>query len=314
MKLGIVVVYLVSERNEKLLDLHLSQIEKNTCVPYTIYGSANRLLPQFRHKLEQHPEVKICDCVPTDLRSGFEHSFYLDQLVRFAVEDGATHIVSLHVDSFPIRVDWVEELASKLSNDCVLTAIMRGKQYGQNDCKPLAACLFFSSDFYLKYRPTFLLSESELASPEYRRYRQKWEHTVETGVGYGFKIFAAGLSWYPLLKSNKVDDYPEYGNVYGDLMFHLGEAAWRPYFHGEPVPHPSNWRSNLKFVSLLRMTKDRIKPMLPVRSRKLFTTSVEKMIVTPMYEHIRQQLLDDPETYLDYLRTGKRQSAKRTTV
>ncbi len=306
MKLGIVVVYLVSERNEPLLDLHLSQIEKNTAVPYTIYASTNRLLPQFRAKLERHPKVKICDCVPTDLRSGAEHAFYLDQLVRFAVDDGATHVVSLHVDSFPIRTDWVEELAGKLSDDCVLAAMKRGKHYGQNDCKPLAACMFFSSDFYLKYQPTFLLSESDQACPEYQRYRREWEHTFETGVGYGFKIFTAGLSWYPLLKSNKVDDYPEYGNIYGDLIFHLGEAAWRPYFHGESVPNRGNWRNNFEFVSFLRNAKEKIKPMLPIWSKKFFATPVEKMIVAPAHEYIRQQLLDNPKAYLNYLRTGKR--------
>ena len=306
MKLGIIVVYLVSEWSEKLLDLHLSQIEKNTRVPYIIYGSVNRLLPQFRQKLEEDPKVRICNCLPTDLRSGYEHSFYLDQLVRFAVEDGATHIVSLHVDSFPIRADWVEELVGKLSNDCVLAAIMRGTHYGQNDRKPLSACIFFESEFYLKYQPTFLLSEFDIVSPEYQHYSREWEHVFESGVGYGFKIFAAGLSWYPLLKSNKVGDYPAFGNIYGDLIFHLGEAAWRPYAYGASVPNQGNRRSSLEFVSFLRNAKEKIKPMLPLGFRNLFATPVQKMIITPMYEYVRQQLLDDPEAYISYLRTGRK--------
>ena len=62
MRIGIVVVYLVSERNEKLLDLHLAQIEKNTDGPYTIYACVNGLLPQFSKKLERDPHVRLCPC------------------------------------------------------------------------------------------------------------------------------------------------------------------------------------------------------------------------------------------------------------
>ena len=128
MKLGIVVVYLVTERNEKLLDLHLSQIENNTEVPYKIYGSAARLYPKFRQKLQQNPNVKICDCrqyIEEHKQRRYEHSFYLEQLIKFAIDDGVSHVAVLHVDSFPIRPGWAKELAAKLSETCAVAGIMR---------------------------------------------------------------------------------------------------------------------------------------------------------------------------------------------
>ena len=81
MKLGIVVIYLARKEDEKLLDIHLSQIERYTDVPYTIYAAANRLIPDLRTKLESQPHLKIGNCRSTDLRGMKEHSFYLAQLV-----------------------------------------------------------------------------------------------------------------------------------------------------------------------------------------------------------------------------------------
>ncbi len=315
MRLGITVVYLVSERNEKLLDLHLGQIEKHTKAPYMIYASVNRLLPEFRRKLEQHPRVKICECPTTDLRSSQEHAFYLDHLIGIALEDGVSHISVLHVDSFPIRSGWAQELADRLSESCVLAAIMRDEVFDQ---KPLTACLFFHRDFYLKYRPTFLLSDKELSSPAYKQYRRKFNHLPDSGVGYGFKLYTEGLSWYPLRKSSK--GHSVFGGIYGDLIFHLGGAAWfdlyryRTFYKDETSANALRKSAPLA-VRCYFTLRQRILAVTPkqVRCFLALLRNVDKIICRgtinemrrEIYERERMQLLDDPEAYLSYLRTGK---------
>src|SRR5574342_883265 len=151
MKLGIVVVYLVNEEDDRLVELHLEKIQKHTTVPYVIYAGANRLLPKFRSRLEQHAEVRICSLVSTDLQGDREHAFYLDQLVQIAIDDGVTHIVTLHTDSFPIRDGWAEDLDARLGGARFATVA-----YG-----PYTACLFFRREFYIENQPRFRLTDAE---------------------------------------------------------------------------------------------------------------------------------------------------------
>lgn len=311
-KLGIAVVYLVSERNEKMLDLHLSQIEKNTEVPYTIYGNTNRLLPQFHHKLEQNANVKICDCKPFDVsrwanrdivakQGRYEHSFYLEQLIRIAIEDGVSHVAIFHVDSFPIQRGWAKKLVGKLSDRCVLAGIMRDEKIDQ---KPLTACIFYHKDFYLKYTPRLLPTEEEISLPSYKCYLAKFPHYDDSGSGYGFKIFMEGLSWYPLLRSNNGRDHPFIAGVYDDLVFHLAAAAFKDStkwvgFVNKEVP-----------ISYLRsVTRKVMDALFGERIRRKITDRIpleirhpDKYQVTLAWELERHKLLEDPETYLANLR------------
>src|SRR5262245_41559932 len=119
MRLGIVVVYLVQPDDGPLLDLHLRQIDRCQTVPFVLEARVQRLAPVFRPRLEAQRFVKVCQVPPTELRWGAEHAYYLDRLVEAAISDGATHVVTLHVDSFPIRTGWVEELLQRVTGACV---------------------------------------------------------------------------------------------------------------------------------------------------------------------------------------------------
>ena len=292
MKLGIAVVYLFGEQNEMLLDLHLSMIKKHTEVPYTIYGSVNRLQPEYTRRLQEHPEVRICHCPETDLRRGKEHAFYLDHLIEIAVQDGATHIVTLHLDSFPISTCWAGKLADRLSPSCVFATIDRIN----------TACLFFHREFYLQYHPRLRLSVEELASPQYKQYMQEWNPIQHSGIGYGFKAYSEGLSWHYLNPPAQLDDVNSFGIVYDDLVFHLRGAT----MVGEFPPPALGIMKGHSYSALLDKALHGMKSVIPVRGQRFLRAHLpapmEHFVDRPQaesrrsqLEQARQQLLEDLE-------------------
>jgi len=309
-KLGIVVVYLLNEEDEGLLDLHLSLIDRYTNLPYKIYGSVNRLCPKFLPELVNHPHVEICHCPSTGLRGYQEHAYYMDRLVDTAVADGCSHVVMLNVDSFPVRKAWAQTLASYLDERCVLAAVKRVENF---DNKPHPSCIFFRSNFYLQYKPSLILSKEELQSPQGRRYLVESGSIHDTGVGYGFKLFSSGLDWHPLLRSNRAEDHYIIASVYGDLIFHLGGATREKKIH-LPERRLIDERMSKTPVRLMsrmirllaaaaseatgrKLERLRLSLLFPAADKDLRTSA-------RAYAHARQQLLDDADGYLEYLRFG----------
>ena len=324
MRIGIAVVYLVSERNEKLLDLHLAQIEKNTTSPYTIYACVNGLLPQFREKVERNPHVKLCPCetyVPgtgllrqdqsqvatkglAAVTSKYEHSWYLEQLIRTAIDDGVTHVAIFHVDSFPVRCGWDKELISHLSDRCVLAGVTRDTQ---TDRKPLTAGLFFARDFYLGHQPRLLLAQEEFDSDDYKQFRRTCPHVTDSGFGYAFKMFTAGLTWHPLPRSN-LGGHILFASIHGDLIFHLHATAFvertktvgftvRPSQRGGLIGVGARMARVLLPAGIKQKLRSRVSPKIRDRCAPLDRQA---------WEEERRRLFDDPEGYLEYLRTGIR--------
>jgi hypothetical protein len=299
-KLGIVVVYLVLEDDGDLLDLHLRQIEKHTHSPYTIYGMANRLLPQFRERLAQHPQVKISECPTTDLRGSAEHAYYLEHLIRVAIEDDVSHIVTLHVDSFPIRAAWEEKLAAKLRAPCAFITIERIH----------TACLFFHRDFYLQYRPTLYVAEDERSTAAYQHYLKKFDPELHSGIGYGFRAYVAGLSWNYLLKSA---DMHGYGRIYDDMIFHLVGAVreGKPYSRDRSILARAGYVRLLQKLSLFipQGAKQWFRAHFSVLRKHLVERPIQEytpLWVREKFERERKALLEDPEGYLKQVRTGQK--------
>jgi hypothetical protein len=304
MKLGIAVVYLVPEGNEPLLDLHLDRVVRHTGVPFTIYGAVNRPTAWLARKLSL-PFARICEVEPTDRRGPAEHAYYLDRLLLEAVRDGATHLSTLHVDSFPVRDGWAEALAGQLAPTTPFAAAVRNETV---DFKPFTAAILARADFLESYRPTLLLAPEEAATRAYRRYRRTFPHHPDSGVGWGFTAWREGLGWLPLTRSNRGQDHAHFGTIHGDIFFHLGAASWtRKDFPGSVAPTAVlRWRARLA-PALRRLLpawakeglKDGISRRLPLLDNERTYRANEEEFLS-----VKARLLADPEGYLRFLRSG----------
>ena len=309
MKLGILVVYLVAEEDERMLELHLAQIEKTTSVPFRIYAAANRLLPQFRARIQNLPFVSICQIPTTALRGSHEHAYYLDRLAEVAAADGASHLCTFHVDSFPVRQGWAEQLAGNLRGNCVLAGAQRDQTH---DSKPTTEFMLFTREFYLQHRPAFLLTEMELASIEYQKYRASCPHYyADSGVGYGFKIWSQSLSWLPLQRVDRDKqrdrEYYVTGAVYENLVFHLGGAVLDRNLRRDLSSYQAR-----AIMTLLNIVRSLGRVLVPSRlwHRVSRIPAIQRMAEARWakprrvrtFLQTRDALLTDPQALLDRLR------------
>lgn len=262
MKLGIVVVYYLKDSDLSLLQIHLSKIYEHTKSNFEIFAGDNGLQPAARNLLEKTPHLNIYNPpvkMQTNPKIGLstrvskftdylvqklniynppvkpqtspipplsaQISSFTDYLVQKAVEAGSSNIVIMHVDSFPVRDGWDLLLAERLNDKYVLSAILRKENY--DTVLTFPACIFFTASFYLSYKPSMFPDRSQ----EYEEFLTKNNQLHDCGIGYSFALHKAGLCWHPLLRSNRVDEHPIVGGIYGDLIFHLGGGSRKELFY-----------------------------------------------------------------------------------
>ena len=298
MKLAILVVYLVPDDQERLLDIHWNRIERHTAVPYTIFGSVNRLSSSLRHKVEARGDTRAFEFPPTEQRGSNEHSYYLERLLPLALEDGATHIAILHVDSFPVADAWVEILARKLSPSRLFATIENIN----------TACLLFDRDFLLRHRPTLLLPAERQRGPEYEAYVRDCQPNLHSGIGYGFTAYQMGAGWYSLLETARTGDAGGPA-IYDDLLFHLKGAVRLGGAREKVIASPLRRLGSGRFEALLSLSRKALPEAVRLSIRSLMRRPLHSLIDDSRVQWQReqmanalQQLLEDPDGYIERLR------------
>lgn len=240
MKLGICCVYFYGPDSGWLLDLQLRYIERTLeGYDYTIYAAANRLRPELRCTLEGAPRVKIVSLPLYDGEGSFEHAFYLDRLLRRAADDGCTHLAALDSDSFPVLPDWPNVLLRRMDH-VRLAAVLRSENLDTH--LPHPSGLFMDRSFFLEYGPRMFPPKSEIFSDTaFRKFLRETGQRKDTGIGYGYTLWNSSEPWLPLKRSNRRNPHFLMAGIYGDVFFHLGASARRPWFYFDYKTRLSVW-------------------------------------------------------------------------
>jgi hypothetical protein len=283
LNLAILVVFMIDPKREDLIRLFVKQIRANTTEPFQIFASVNHLSSAQRARISSEPDVTLVECqIGRALRGRVEHATLLEALRVAATEAGATHFVTMHLDSFPISPTWAGDLLERLATgDRFATIVPNG----------YSACLFWSRDLDRELRLEFLVSESNRASADFEKFRRcypDYDH-IETGLGFIYEAWKRGWSWHPLK--------PTGHNIYGDAMFHLVAGVRLTAIGEGPI-------KKTPVISMLRRIGQPLMQVMPQSLRRQVREAFvhDEIALRDGTRRSKREELDsllmDPETYL----------------
>jgi hypothetical protein len=224
MKLGILVVYLVSAGNEWVLDKHLKHLSQTQkFMEFNVYAAINRLPSQFHSALRSHDFIKIVDLPASQERESAEHGTYLDMLAAYALSDGCDYISTFDVDSWPLRDNWIEVAHSLLVKCGAVGASVLRTENGDT-VLPHPSFGFFESKIFRDPQCRYWIPENE-RSNEFNSFLLRHKQPHDTGAAIGFFLDRLGMKWTKLTRTNLVNYHYLMGGLYGEFIFHLGASS-----------------------------------------------------------------------------------------
>jgi len=228
-KLGIAVVYFYSENDLWILKLHLNEIKTNTTENYTIYAAANRLSEKYKDILENTSNLEIVELPNITETGAKEHGKYLDSLLRYAINDGCTHLCTLDCDSWPTQMGWDNTLINLMSsNNVELAAVLRtelGDKWLPHPCG-----LMIKKEFIKKYDPKMW---PKLGTKDFQLFIDKTQQRLDTGIGFGYILWKYNLEWLKLERINIINEHYLMAGIYENGIFHLGATSRLKIFYKE---------------------------------------------------------------------------------
>jgi hypothetical protein len=265
MKVGILVVYLISNDNDWVLEKHIDHLaQTQPFMDFKVYAAVNRLPARYHHLLRAHDFIEIVSLPTLHERETAEHGTYLNALANYALHDGCDYICTLDVDSWPIRCDWIKISHDLLiENKAAAVAVLRAEN--GDTVLPHPSFTFVEAGLFRNHDCCYWLDEKD-RSADFRQFLLSHSQYADTGAPLGYFLESHGLQWVKLHRSNKINFHFLMGGIYGGFVFHMGASSRKVIvFRGDDASRlakisqpigsvPVLWRFERPFLKFLKST------------------------------------------------------------
>lgn len=275
-------VLTVHWRSDAWIDVQRRYLERFVAADFAVYAALEGVDPAW------FPTFHFA----ADLAGS--HPEKLDQLAEIADRDADDDdlLVFLDGDAFPIA-----PLSESALGGRALAAVRRDEDLGE--CYPHPSFCVTTSGFWRELGSTWV--------PGPIVHNSRHEPITDVGCTLLLDLERAGVSWAPILRSNRTDLHPLWFGVYGDLVYHHG-AGFRE--RAEHVDAPGLLTINPRVAA--RMT--RTPPSVPLvhraerslryraaeRRRREFRDSDAARDVDELAGSVYDSILTDPDFFLRF--------------
>lgn len=188
-RLAVLVVYHFDDFLQGLVAVHLDHLRRHTPPGTLIFGAAIRLARAQHNWLSAQPGVRLPELgvLPQGYRE--EHNGALDRLAKIAFREGATHVATMHQDSFPVCEDWLARLMTDMDANTPF-AVAERRAYN---------CCMVWGEGWQAHGPTMLPSDTlrDQVLPKLMAERPDLDFT-DGGVGHLLLAHSLDLRWRAL--------------------------------------------------------------------------------------------------------------------
>jgi len=243
-RLAVLVVYHFDDFLQGLVAVHLDHLRRYTPPGTVIFGAAIRLARAQHNWLSAQPDVHLPELgtLPHGYRE--EHNGALDRLAKIAFHEGATHVATMHQDSFPVRADWLARLTTDLD---AITPFAVAERRAYN-------CCMVWDESWQAHGPTMLPGDAlrDQAMPKLMAERPDLDFS-DGGIGHLLLAHSLGLGWRALRHTAP--------DILDGRILHLTGSS--RIAHAERIP-----RRDTNLATKLRSLARPMLPHIPKRLRK----------------------------------------------
>jgi len=167
------------------------------------------------------------------------HAVPLQKLYEYALNDKSKYIVTLDIDSHPLKKGWLKNLIFSLNDQEVLAGIWRNEL--RKAIKPYIhpSCLCTTVDFIENNNLRF-----DYIPPA-------TDHKIgDTLSTFTDKAYQLGLDTFKLYRTNKNNFHRLMGGIYGGIIYHHGAGSRNRIRFWDESQSVSNFKRNRKIADL----------------------------------------------------------------